>query len=108
MTRSGEMTLDRKFTDEQIEKICREGDINNCFCLSKLSKEIKDIRQLFLDQKQCLINGNTSLTSKSHLMINETIQIVHTVMERCLSDILIQEEWNLNTLTVPDSFKKKS
>ena len=101
------MTLDKRFTDAQIDTICQQGVNASCACPSHLSNEIKNIRSLFHYQNECLIEDKTVLKAKSHKMLKEATQIAHAVLELCLKDILINEEWDMETLTMPTHLREK-
>jgi len=101
------MTLDMRFTDEQIDSICLQGVDYSCACPSQLSNEIKNIRSLFQYQNECLLDDNAILKAKSHQMLKEATRIAHSVLEICLKDILINEEWDMDTLTKPTHLRKK-
>lgn len=101
------MALNIKYTDEQIEKISQEGFIYTCACPSKVSEHVANLRQLFQYQVQCLNKENTSSETKTHQIIIEAAQQAHEIMEQCLHNILIHEEWDLETMTMPDNLREK-
>ena len=102
------MSLNIKYTEDQIEKIGQEGFIYTCACPSKVSEHVGNLRQLFEYQAQCL--GDTSDTpseTKTHQIIMAATQKAHEIMEQCLHDVLIHEGWDLETFTMPEHLRQK-
>ena len=101
------MNLDMKYSDEQLEKIAQEGFIYTCACPSKVSEHVANLRQLFEYQAHCISDDNTPSEAKTHHIIVQATQKAHEIMQQCLHDLLIHEEWDLETLTMPDNLRTK-
>ncbi len=97
----------KHYTDEQIDQIRHEGFIYSCACPSQVSENIANLRELFKYQKQCLTDANTALDEKTHRLIAEATQRAQDIMEQCLHEVLIHEQWDLDTLTMPEGLRKK-
>lgn len=101
------MKIQTKYTDDQIDKVRQEGFIYSCACPSQVSENIGNLRQLLKYENQCLINEKISSDRKTHQIIAEAAQRAHDIMEQCLNDVLIHEQWDMETLTMPEGLRKK-
>ena len=101
------MTLNTKFNDEQIDKIRHQGFIYACACPSQVSEQIGNLRHLYRYEHGCMQDENSFLSMKTHQIIAEATQRAHDIMEQCLQDILINEKWDLDTLTMPENLRQK-
>jgi hypothetical protein len=99
--------LNIQYTDEQIDKIRQEGFIYTCACPSQVSEQIAYLRQLFSYQGNCMINGESNADYKTHEIIAEATYRAHDIMQKCLEDVLIHEQWDLETLVMPESLRER-
>ncbi len=102
------MNLNIQYTDDQIEKIRREGFIYTCACPSQVSQQIAYLRELFDYQQKCvLVDGKSLLDPKTHEIIAEATRAAHEIMQQCLHDVLIHEKWDLETLDMPPNLRQQ-
>ena len=101
------MELNIQYTDEQIDKIRQEGFIYTCACPSQVSEQIAYLRQLFSYQGNCMITGESNADYKTHEIIAEATYRAHDIMQKCLEDVLIHEQWDLETLVMPESLRER-
>ncbi len=101
------MELNIQYTDEQIDKIRQEGFIYTCACPSQVSEQIAYLRQLFSYQGNCMITGESNADYKTHEIIAEATYRAHDIMQKCLEDVLIHEQWDMETLVMPESLRER-
>jgi DNA transposition AAA+ family ATPase len=100
------MTLHLQYTHDQIEKIRKEGFIYQCSCPSQVAQQVMTLRELYNYEAECL-KDETDPTQKTHELIAEAAQKAHDVMQQCLHDILILEQWDLETLAMPENLRQR-
>ena len=100
------MELNIQYTNAQIEKIRDQGFIYVCACPSQVSEQIAHLRRLFKYQKNCISNGEALLDLKTHELIAEATSKAHDIMQTCLHDVLIHENWDLETLEMPENLRQ--
>lgn len=98
--------LNIQYTNEQIEKIRDHGFIYICACPSQVSEQIANLRRLFKYQRNCITSGEALLDLKTHEIIAEATNRAHDIMQQCLHDILIHENWDLDTLNMPPNLRE--
>lgn len=98
--------MNKTYTDEQISYIRDQALIYQCACPAQVCEAIDAIRQLYKHQDKCL--DTTQTDTAVHLRIKESAEINHEELERCLTDILKLEDWDMQTLKMPDTLKKRS
>jgi hypothetical protein len=96
--------LKKTFDDEMLERIIEASLIYMCACPAQVAKELLDMRQLYTYQQNCL--NNSPLNSKVHELIAETVAINHERMEVTLDSILTLENWDRETLQMPEGLRK--
>lgn len=101
------MELTPKFTDEQIQKVRSEGYVYSSSCSSRVCEQIEYLRRLFNYQEECLRSGESELSIKTHQIIADVTYKTHKIMEQCLEDVLNYEQWNFETLDMPEDVRKK-
>lgn len=97
--------MNKIYTDEQISYIRDQALIYQCACPAQVCEAIDSIRQLYTHQNKCL--DTTETDTAVHLRIKETTKINHEELERCLTDILRLEDWDMQTLKMPDTLMKR-
>jgi hypothetical protein len=100
------MQLNIQYTNAQIEKICDQGFIYMCACPSQVSEQITHLRRLFNYQRNCMVSSETLLNVKTHELIAEATNKAHEIMQQCLHDVLIHENWDLDTLEMPANLRQ--
>lgn len=96
--------LKKTFNDEMLERIIEASLIYMCACPAQVAREILDMRQLYAYQQNCL--SNSPLNSKVHELIAETVSVNHERMELTLDSILTLENWDRETLQMPEGLRK--
>lgn len=98
--------MQQQWTDEQVSTIIDQSLIYQCACPAQVCKEIIGLRQLYAYQQGCINQTDTDVLV--HQRIADDTAKAHVLMEACLHKILELEGWDMNTLTMPESLKKKT
>ncbi|OGB44118.1 MAG: hypothetical protein A2461_05905 [Burkholderiales bacterium RIFOXYC2_FULL_59_8] len=89
------------FSDRQLSHIIDQSLFFECECSAQVARQIISLRDLYAFQQDC---GEQNSTDRAvHQRITTDTQQAHTLMEACLNSILMLENWNLETLTLPAS-----
>ncbi len=101
------MPLCIQYTNAQLEKIREQGFIYMCACPSQVSEQVAYLRSLFKYQQNCLNNAELSTFDKqTHQIIAKATHEAHEIMQKCLHDILIHEDWDLENLEMPENLRQ--
>ena len=99
------MKLQKRFTDEQLEKIIDEATIYMCACPAQVAEEIRRLRSMVLYQENCDLQIDTD--SVVHKSIAKAGLQALKVMEDCLDEVLDLEKWDRNTFLMPEGLRKR-
>lgn len=99
-------TLTKQFSDEQLSRVLDQSLIHQCACPAQVCKSIIGLRELHEYEVSCL--DQTENDEKVHSAIAAATDKCHSEMEKCLLDILEIEQWDLETLEMPDWLKNKT
>ena len=92
-------TIPTHYTNLQLEQILEEAVVYMCACPAQVCEQLLQLRKLFSYQQKCINTG--ALMVEVHRRISESTQKAHVELEQCLSDVLIMEGWDPQTLTMP-------
>lgn len=98
------MNLQKKFSDDELEKIVDEAAIYMCACPGQVATEIRGLRNLIRYQRDCINRGKTPETV--HQTIEASAREAHDLMEICLERVLEIEGWDRKTLKMPVGLRK--
>ena len=96
--------LTTRFSYQQLEQILEEAMIYMCACPAQISEQLLHLRKLFAYQNSCISKG--SLMADVHRRIAASTRIAHAELEQCLSDVMVMEGWDLETLTMPNNLRE--
>ncbi len=96
--------MKQRFDNESLEKIIDASLIYMCACPAQVAKAIKDLRALYDYQLNCISQG--ALNDEVHRLIAETAVENHKNMEDALDRVLILEQWDRESLEMPDGLRK--
>lgn len=96
--------LDKKFDDNMLHSIIDASLIYMCACPAQVAKALLDLRQLYNYQQDCISNG--PLNSEVHELIATTVRENHQLMETTLDRILTIENWDRETLQMPEGLRQ--
>lgn len=95
--------LKRKFDDDMLRRIIDASIIYMCACPAQVAREILDMRRLYAYQENCLNSG--PLNNEVHQLIATTVKENHLRMEAALDRILTIENWDRETLQMPEGLR---
>ena len=93
------------FNNAQVEQIIEEGMIYMCACPAQVAQTILALRQLDNYQQSCLNDSNND--QRVHQRISEAAMSAHAIMEQCMEDVLRIENWDRDTLKMPEGLRKR-
>lgn len=99
------MPLNIKFDDTKLVKIKNQAIIYQCACPAQVVDSLFSSRELWRYQDKCENTSNTDV--KVHKRIKQSIEQIHAELEKCLEDVLIMEEWDMESLKMPQTLKKR-
>lgn len=97
--------MKKVFSDEQLIHIRNQALIYQCACPAQVCVAIDGIRKLHDYQLACL--EATNVDCAVHNRIKDSAEHNHAELERCLTDILRIEGWDMDKLTMPPDMKKR-
>ncbi|MDD2933161.1 MAG: hypothetical protein PHO76_04685 [Methylotenera sp.] len=95
--------LKTTFDDKMLECIIDASMIYMCACPAQVAREILDMRQLYNYQQNCINSG--PLNIEVHQVIAEAVRSNHFTMEIALDKILTIENWDRETLEMPEGLR---
>ena len=93
-----------RYTYQQLEQILEEAMAYMCACPAQVSEQLLQLRKLFEYQNACITKS--PLMADVHRRIASATRIAHTEMEQCLSEVMVMEGWDLETLTMPNNLRE--
>lgn len=99
------MSLETKFSNAQLRRINLQSILYLCSCPSQVGLQIDSLRKLYAYQANCSERDRGDLQSQVHERIRAAAIAAHAIMEDCLQDILTLEEWDLQTLEMPENIR---
>lgn len=97
--------MKEQYSAGQISRIIDQALVYQCACPAQVCKAIFELRELFAYQMGCVDGAGND--RRVHAAIAKATEQSHELMENCLRDILELEGWDLATLTMPVSLRKK-
>jgi len=97
--------MKEQFTAAQISRIIDQALIYQCACPAQVGRAIFELRELHEYQVNC--GNDTQNDARVHTAIAGATEKSHEAMEACLGEILAIEGWDMGTLSLPESLRKK-
>ncbi len=97
------MALEKKFEDNMLRSIIDASLIYMCACPAQVARDILNQRKLYAYQQNCLSQG--PLNDEVHSLIAATVAENHARMEATLDRILTIENWDRETLQMPEGLR---
>lgn len=92
--------MQRSFTQDQLITIMEQAMIYQCTCPSLITRVASDLQHLYDYQQTCI--NRTDTDREVHAQIAEAASEAYATIEACLKRILVLEQWDLETLKMPD------
>ena len=93
-----------QFSDQQLSHIIDQSLIYQCACPAQVAKHLIGLRDLYEYQQNCI---NQTATDKAvHERIATDARRAHAALEECLREVLLIEQWDMETLAMPASLQK--
>ena len=98
-----EMKLEKRFSDQQLEKILDDATIYVCACPAQVAEQIRQLRRVIRYQQNCDLQFDTD--SIVHKTIAKAGLQAMKIMEDCLDEVLDLEGWDRATMTMPEGLR---
>jgi len=99
------MTLEKRFTGQQLAKIIDEATIYMCACPAQVAEQILKLREMVRYQEEC--QSRTDTDSVVHQAIAKAGLQALDILEQCLDQVLEVEGWDRVTLKMPDGLRQR-
>jgi hypothetical protein len=96
--------LDKQFTSAELTQILGQAAIYICACPAQVAKLLHAIQEVYAYQAKCL--ASDSELKSTHETICAALEDVHKTLEKCLADVLVLENWNRETLEMPENLRQ--
>jgi hypothetical protein len=94
-----------RFSSVQVSKIIDQALVYQCACPAQVATTILELRDLHDYQLKCRADAGGD--NGVHDAIARATEEAHARFETCLDEVLAQEGWDLETLTMPTQLRKK-
>lgn len=98
--------MKERFSASQVSKVIDQALVYQCACPAQVCRAIFELRELHEYQVNCASD------SVNDEVVHSTIALAteksHELLEDCLARILEIEGWDIATLNMPETLKKKA
>jgi hypothetical protein len=94
-----------KYSKAQLNQIREQSIVYQCACPAQVSTLMSEMRSLYEYQERCLNDSDVDV--EVHRNIAAATSAAYLVIEQCLTDVLILEGWDLETLEMPERLRQK-
>lgn len=99
------MQYSERFSDKDLARIVEEGLIYMCACPAQVAQTLRTIREMHRYQLNCLSDDPND--PRVHQTIADAATVTHALLEECMEQILVIEQWDRATLTMPPNLRKR-
>ncbi len=99
------MVYEERFTDEQLEHIIEQGLIYMCACPAQVAEAMRKLRELHRYQLRCQQNPEND--GVVHAAIAQSTIQAHAMLQDCLDQVILLEQWDRTTLEMPAHLRKR-
>jgi hypothetical protein len=97
--------MDTRYTSKQLSSIREQAMMYQCACPAQVSELLAQMQDLYTYQSNCLNESDVDV--RVHQNIATATVAAYPVIEKCLTDILVMEGWDLDTLIIPEFLQKR-
>lgn len=97
--------MNKTYSDEQINHIRDQAVFYQCACPAQLCEAIGHIRELHQIQMKCI--DMTDTDKIVHETISKCTEKNHIELEKCLTEVLQIEGWEMESLKMPEYLNKR-
>lgn len=97
--------MHERYTAAQISRVLDQALVYQCACPAQVCRTVFELRELYDYQKNCA--NDTANDRLVHEAIAGATARAHEAMEQCLAQVLQIEGWDPQTLTLPESLRRK-
>jgi hypothetical protein len=99
------MEYEERYSDRQLAHVIEQGLIYMCACPAQVAEAIQKLRQLYRYQMACLASPlNDSVV---HQTIARSTIVAHATLQDCLTAVIVLEQWDPQTLTMPENLRER-
>jgi hypothetical protein len=97
--------LEQRFDIATLMRITDSSMIYTCACPAQVAHEIMSMRKLYDYQQDCLNQPDSC--PEVHLLISDTVEQNHARMEATLDRILTIQNWDRDTMELPEALRQQ-
>jgi hypothetical protein len=105
LQRSIDLPYEERYTDAELVSIIEQGLIYMCACPAQVAEALLKLRALHKYQLSCFSNPEND--SVVHAAIAKSSVQSHHIMQDCLDTVIALENWDRDTLKMPESLRKR-
>lgn len=94
------------FTNKQLRTIIDQAVTYKCACPAQVAELILKVREVYRYETRCLEEENN--VPETHRLIAKTVEQAHNRYEDCLDRVLEIEQWDRDTLQMPEGLRHKA
>lgn len=94
-----------QYSKDQLMRIREQAMIFQCACPAQVSLLLAEILGLYTYQQECL--NQTDTDRRVHAAIKAATLASYPIVERCLTEVLTLEGWDMDSLTMPEALKRR-
>lgn len=98
--------MKERFNAAQVSRVIDQSLVYQCACPAQVCRALFELRELHAYQMSCASDSVNDAVV--HNTIAHATEKAHELMEDCLARILEIEGWDLATLNMPETLKKKA
>ncbi len=97
--------MKQRFDAAQITRIIDQALVYQCACPAQVCTTLLGLRDLYDYQLKCMeqSGGDRRVHDAIALAAAET----HAILESCLEEVLKLEDWDMDSLTMPEGLRKR-
>ena len=99
------MQYSERFSDQDLTQIVEQSLIYMCACPAQVAQALRTVREMHRYQLNCLTDASND--PRVHQAIADTATFTHAQLEDCMEKILVIEQWDRATLTMPPHLRKR-
>lgn len=103
--RSIDAPYKERYTDADLVTIIEQGLLYMCACPAQVAEALLKLRALHKYQLSCVSNPEND--SAVHNAIAKSAVQSHHIMQDCLDTVIALENWDRDTLKMPENWRKR-
>ncbi|MCB1957605.1 MAG: hypothetical protein KDG55_18140 [Rhodocyclaceae bacterium] len=94
-----------RLSTDQLTRIIEEAMFYQCACPAQIARALLDLQELYKYQRSCQSEREADLGVHARIMLSA--ERAYSEFEICLIDVLTMEDWDMDTLTMPEGLRRR-